>query len=473
VIWTGSDDGLVHLTRDGGANWLNVTPKGLAECLLNAIEIPPHDPSTAYIATTRYKFNDYSPGLYKTTDYGKTWARINSGIPYGAFTRVVREDEKQKELLFAGTETGIYISRNGGIEWQEFNLNLPVVPITDLMVKHGDLVVATSGRSFWVLDDLELIRQYRKNTFALYDPEEAVLGNWSSPLNKTNKEFKGTAPGHGINPANGVVIYYQLTDTTELEMEIKDATGRLVRSFSSKKDKSHQSYPGAPAAEPTLSKKKGLNRFVWDMRNKGIPGVPTAYLEGYLKGHKVVPGDYTLKFRSGEEKTSSTFTILPNPNYPLSAGDYIERDEYMLAMELTVTKMHRKVNAIFDLRKQLENVLKHMDKDAQAALYEEGKGLVAKMKNWDELMVQRKSKSYDDTGNYPNKFSSEYLFLINQTESEIPRITEPSKERLAELSVEWEILSATAGEIIETDIAAYNKQLWEAGIGALRMKLKQ
>jgi len=132
--------------------------------------------------------------------------------------------------------------------------------------------------------------------------------------------------------------------------------------------------------------------------------------------------------------------------------------------------MHQKVNAIFDLRRQLENVLKDMDKDAHAALYEQGKRLVAKMKNWDELMVQRKSKSYDDTGNYPNKFSSEYLFLINQTESEIPRITEPSRERLEELSVQWEELSPTADEIIKTDIPGFNQQLWEAGIGALRMK---
>jgi len=470
VIWTGSDDGLVHLTRDGGENWQNVTPKALEECLINAIELSPHDPSTAYIATTRYKFNDYTPGLYKTTDYGKSWSNISTGIPYGAFTRVIREDEKQKELLFAGTETGIYLSRNGGKSWQSFNLNLPVVPITDLIVKHGDLVVATSGRSFWVLDDLELIRQYSENTFALYQPEEAVLGNWGSPLNITNKEFKSSAPASGINPANGVVIYYQLTDTTELEMEIKDSSGRLVRSFSSKKDKSHRSYPGAPAAEPILPKKRGLNRFVWDMRNKGIPGVPTAYLEGYLKGHKAIPGDYTIEFRSGEERTTSTCTILPNPNYPQSAEEYREWAEYMLAMELNVTEMHQKVNTIFDLRKQVEDVLKHMDKETQAVLNKQGRELVVKMKNWDELMVQRKSKSYDDTGNYPNKFTAEFLFLINQTESGIPRITEPSRERLEELSLQWEGLSTKADEIIETDIPAYNKQLWEAGIGAVRMK---
>jgi len=473
VIWTGSDDGLVHLTRDGGDTWTNVTPNDLAECLINAIEISPHDPGTAYIATTRYKFNDYAPGLFKTTDYGKNWTNIFTGIPYGAFTRVVREDKKQKDLLFAGTETGIYISWNGGISWKAFNLNLPVVPITDLRVKHGDLIVATSGRSFWVLDDLELIRQYSAQSFSLYEPEVAVLGNWSSPLNKTNVKFKGTAPAHGINPANGVVIYYQLMDTTDVEMKIKDSTGRLVHSFSSIKDKSHKSYPGAPAADPSLPKKEGLNRFVWDMRNKGIIGVPTAYLEGYLKGHKVIPGDYTIELRSGEDEVTGSCTILPNPAYPLSAEQYREYDIYMLAMEKTVTEMHQKVNSIYDLSKQMEDVLKHIDKESETELYAGGKGLLAKMKDWDKLMVQRKSKSYDDTGNYPNKFTAEYLFLINQTESEIPRITEPSRERLEELSLQWEVLSVTADEIIETDIPAYNEQLWEAGIGAVRMKLKQ
>ncbi|HEC44697.1 MAG TPA: glycosyl hydrolase, partial [Bacteroides sp.] len=470
VIWAGSDDGLVHLTLDGGENWTDVTPKHLTECLINAIEVSPHDPATAYIATTRYKFNDYTPGLYKTTDYGKTWTSISTGIPQGAFTRVVREDEKRKDLLFAGTETGIYISWNGGKKWQAFNLNLPVVPITDLMVKHGDLIVATSGRSFWVLDDLEIIRQYKEQSLGLYKPEASVIGNWSSPLNKTSAKFKGIAARNGVNPANGVVIYYQLADTTDVEMEIKDSAGRLVRSFSSKKDKSYQKYPGAPAAEPLLPKKKGLNRFVWDMRYKNMIGVPTAYLEGYFRGHKVSPGIYTIGLKSADNEATTNCTILTNPTYPLSDEDYKEYDEFMLAMEISLNEMHQKVNTIFDMRKQLEDVLKNMDKEAKAELYEQGKALVAKMKKWDEDMVQRKSKAYDDVENFPNKFTAEYLFLINHTESSLPRVNEPSRERLAELTKQWEGFSATAEEIIETDIPGYNKQLWDAGIGAVRMK---
>jgi len=206
------------------------------------------------------------------------------------------------------------------------------------------------------------------------------------------------------------------------------------------------------------------------MRYEGMIGVPTAYLEGYFRGHKVSPGVYSIGLKSAESEATTNCTILPNPNYPLSAEDYKEYDEFMLAMENTLTEMHQKVNIIFDMRKQLEDILKNMDKEAKAELYEQGKALVTKMKNWDEEMVQRKSKAYDDVENFPNKFTAEYLFLINQTESSLPRVNEPSRERLAELSKQWEGLSTTAKEIMETDIPGFNKQLWDAGIGAVRMR---
>jgi len=230
-----------------------------------------------------------------------------------------------------------------------------------------------------VLDDLNVIRQHQTDSFNLYKPEQCVIGNWSSLLNKTNVKFKGTALLHGINPANGVVIYYNVVDTAAIEMEIKDMSGKLVRKFSSIKDKLFKSYPGAPSADPVLSKKKGLNRFVWDMRRKGIPGVPTAYLEGYMRGHKVPPGDYTIHIKSGENEVSTQCTILSNPNYPLTTKDYKEYDEYMLAMEKTVTEMHQKVNLVFDMKKQLETVLKDVDKKTNAELHKNGKALVTKM----------------------------------------------------------------------------------------------
>jgi photosystem II stability/assembly factor-like uncharacterized protein len=228
VIWTGSDDGYVHVTRDNGASWQNVTPAGLQECLINAIEVSPHDAATAYIATTRYKFNDHAPGLYKTTDYGKSWTKINTGIPNNAFTRVVREDEVRKDLLFAGTELGVFISWNGGKDWSAFQLNLPITPITDLRVHKGDLIAATSGRSFWVLDDLGLVRQYNKDAadFSLFKPESAMLMNGNSELDGNSAEFDGSNSYRGVNPATGVVMYYQLPELKEKEnitLDIKDA----------------------------------------------------------------------------------------------------------------------------------------------------------------------------------------------------------------------------------------------------------
>ena len=473
VIWTGSDDGLVQLTRDGGKTWTNVTPKGLTECLVNAIDVSPHDPATAYIATTRYKFNDHTPGLYKTTDYGKTWTNISKGIPYGAFTRVVREDEVRKGLLFAGTETGVYVSWNGGTSWQPLQLNLPVTPITDLKVTHGDLVVATSGRSFWILDDLGLLRQYKEEneSFTLYQPEDLVYGSWGSPLNSSSSNFDGTHPFYGVNPANGVVLYYQLpalADSIEVTMEFRDATGKLVRQLSSKKNASFQRYPGGPPADPTIPKSKGLNRFVWDTRYPTMVGVPTAYIEGNFRGHRTAPGNYTVTLKYAGKEAKSDFKILPNPVYEITPATYATHNEFMLNMENALNDMHTKINTILKMREQIETVLKDMgDKPAYAAIKKEGSALVEKMKAWDEDMVQRRSKAYDDVENFPNKFTANYLFLINETDSDIPRVNQSSRDRLAELNKEWEGLNARAKTIIETDVPAYTNKLWSAGIGAV------
>ena len=190
VFYTGSDDGYVYITKNGGGSWQNVTPKGLQECLINAIEVSPNDPATAYIATTRYKFNDYTPAIYKTTNYGKTWQNISTGIPYGSFTRVVREDAKREDLLYAGTEKGIYISWNGGTNWEPFQLNLPIAPITDLKVHQGNLIVSTSGRGFWILDDLTVLDKYKADKKAkLYQPNDALYGYWASPLSGDAESF--------------------------------------------------------------------------------------------------------------------------------------------------------------------------------------------------------------------------------------------------------------------------------------------
>lgn len=478
VIWVGTDDGYVQVTRDNCKTWTNVTPKTLQECLVNAIEVSPHDPATAYIATTRYKFNDQAPKLMKTTDYGKTWTDITGNIPYGAYTRVIREDPKRKDLLFAGTETGLYISWNGGKNWELFNLNLPVTPITDLMIKHDDLIVATMGRAYWILDDLELLRQYKevKDQAVLYTPADAVLSNDGSEMNGNNADFDGTNPLRGVNPANGIVIYYNLPeamDSTDIEMIITDKNGAVVRRLSSKEDKDFQSYDGGPSAEPKLPKKKGLNRFVWDMRYSTLLGAPTVYIEAGYRGHKASPGEYTLQLNTGKQTLKSNFNILPNPLYDLSPADYAEYHAFLSAGEKEVNTMHQMVNDMMKLQTQLNNIISKLNNKGQEGLKKEAQELLQKMKTWDEAMVQRKAKAYDDVDNFDNKFTANYLFVVNQAENSIPRITQPERDQIATLNAAWQTFKQQGETILNTAVPALNKKLYDAGIGALWIGQKE
>ena len=471
VLWTGSDDGLVHVTRNGGDTWENVTPKGLSECLINAIDVSPHDPATAYIATTRYKFNDYTPALYKTTDYGKTWNNISSGIPYGSFTRVVREDVSRKNLLYAGTEKGIYISWNGGASWEPFQLNLPVTPITDLMVHQGDLIVATSGRSFWILDDLGALAQYKNqnSNFGIMKPEDAYNGSWDSPLNTNSNGFKGTNPFYGVNPANGVVLYYELPSTIaseEITLEILNEDGKLIRKFSSEKDLNYKKHEGGgPPPAPILSRDEGLNRFVWDMLYPIIPGIPDTYIEANFTGHMAPPGTYTLKLQMGDKTISTTANILETPGFETKPGQYDAYDAFMTEMEKNVTQMHLMVNTLYNAGAQLKDIVKGMEEND---LKKAGIALYNKLNQWDEDMIQRKSKAYDDVENFPNKFTAEYLFLIDQTNSAIPRVNTSSRNRKDELDKEWQRLKMQGNSFLEKELPDFNKKLWEAGIGAIR-----
>ena len=472
VFWTGSDDGLVHVTRDGGESWNNVTPKGLKECLINTIDISPHDPATAYIATTRYKFNDYTPALYKTTDYGKTWTNISSGIPQGAFTRVVREDQSRKNLLYAGTEKGMYISWNGGASWESFQLNLPQTPITDLKVHKGDLIVATSGRAFWILDDLGLLNKYNASSKGLkiYEPEDTYYATWYSDLNENSESFKGTDPFAGINPANGMVLYYELpeiADSVEVTIMIKNDAGKLIRKYSSIEDPDYRKWDGGPSADPVLSKKKGLNRLVWNLNHPTKPGVPDVYFETNFSGHRAAPGTYSIELQVEGQTATTQGKIVNTPGVEISADQHKEYDAFMTTVEANVTEMHHMINSLYGVQQQLKSVLKNLEDEA---LKSEGKELLSKLVAWDEDMVQRKSKAYDDVENFPNKFTAEYLFLIDQTNSPIPRVNKSSKERKAELDLQWAPLKQKAEGFINTDIPAYNKRLWEAGIGALRLE---
>ncbi|MBL0889346.1 MAG: glycosyl hydrolase [Gemmatimonadaceae bacterium] len=475
VIWTGSDDGLVYHTRDNGATWKNVTPRGLPETLINAIEVSPHDRGTAYIATTRYKFHDHTPGLYKTTDYGATWTKIDKGIPAEAFTRVVREDDVRRDLLYAGTERGLFLSWDGGKNWIPFQLNLPRTPITDLRVHQGNLIAATSGRSFWILDDLTLLRQHKIDLPALhlYQPADAYLVNGGSALNAPAPDFTGADTFAGVNPANGVVLYYQLpelSDSSHITLEIRDAAGRVIRTISSRKDSSARSWAGGPPAPSTLPKAKGLNRFVWDMRHETLPGVPGVYIEASYRGHKAVPGRYRFTLKHGDKTVETDGTILPNPLYAVEAATYAEYDAFMTRAEAELAVMHGTVNRLQDVRTQLKTMLAALPAEERyTGVRRSADSLAARLAAWDSAMVSRRTRAYDDVENYAQQFTANWMFMVNATESDLPRVNQSSRDRLTELQTTWQSLKARSDAFVGRDIPALNRQLWDLGIGAIRL----
>jgi hypothetical protein len=352
-------------------------------------------------------------------------------------------------------------------------LNLPVTPITDLRIHKGNLIASTSGRGFWILDDLSALRQYKKDAapFGIYRPENAYIVNGSSEMDQPEEEFKGANIFRGVNPATGVVMYYQLPElkkTDEITIEIKDAAGNIVRSFSSKADEKFKRYDGGPKPDPLLPKVKGLNRFVWDMRYLTMAGVPDVRIDGGYSGHQAPPGKYSITIKMSEQSLSTETEILANPLYATNASGYTEYHQTMLGMETELTVMHRMINSLYEKQIQLESLLSSLPAgDKFAAVKKEGEALLKKMKAWDEDMVQRKSKAYDDVENYPNKFTANYLFLINQTESDIPRVNQPSVDRLKELNTRWAALKARGIEIRDKDIPALNKRFWDVGLGAI------
>jgi len=474
VFYSGSDDGFVQLTQDNGNTWQNITPKNLGETLVNAIEVSPHDSATVYIATTKYKLGDYTPALYKSTNYGKSWTNISTGIPNGAYTRVVREDENTKGLLYAGTEQGVYISFNDGASWQPFQLNLPVTPILDLKVHRNDLIVATSGRSFWILDNLSLVAQFQQNNkdFKLYTPEPIVYGNWGSAMNSNS--FNGTQEFEGVNPVNGVELYYYLPNVSEddeVTLTITNATGKVINTLTSTKDESYIPHNGggAPPA-PVLSKKEGVNRFVWNMQHAIVPGVPGVYIEAGFGGHKVIPGTYTATLRYKGEAVKKQVIIKNNPSYTISKSQFTEYDTFMNEVEGNVTEMHQLVNTLKTAQDGISKLLKSMEaSNKNSLLVTEGKELLKELEAWDDQMVQRRSQAYDDVENFENKFTAEYLFLMNQTNGSIPRLNQSNINRKAELDVQWQQLKTTGNILRNSRLPAYNKKLWDAGYGAIRL----
>jgi hypothetical protein len=459
VIYTGSDDGLVHVTRDGGKSWINITPKDLGEAVVNAIEVSPHDPATVYVAAHKYKLNDFTPFAYKSNDYGKTWTKIVNGIPYGACVRVVREDDTRKGLLYAGTETGLYISYDDGASWTNFQRNLPVTPITDLKVHQNNLIAATQGRSFWILDELQPIRSFDPSAVVklslLPIPTAHRISGYS--IFDSNGEEKAKYPiTTASNPATGAVLYYQLPDSVKsLTIDIKNQNGEVVRSFSNKPKSSNSN--NSFRNEPVLSVKKGLNRFAWNLRRQGMPTIDNVYIEGSYAGRKIVPGTYTVTLTADGAQQSTTLVLKADPRINASAADFAAQDELLAKLEQDVTDIHVAVTRMRGLSKQIKDMVKLVEQDnSKSDVVSMGNEIVKKMSIWEEKLIQPKSQAYDDVINFVNKLSANIIFVHGELNGTIPYVTAGQKARYAELHAEWLVYKKEMDELLSKDVAELN-----------------
>ena len=476
VIWAGTDDGLVQLTRDGGATWQNVTPKGSPEWIqVNSIELSPHDKATAYVAATRYKFDDLHPYLYKTTDYGKTWTRIDAGIPDGAFTRVVREDPVRRGLLFAGTETGLYLSLDDGTSWRPFQRNLPVVPITDLAVKNGDLVVATQGRSFWILDDLTPLR--------LWDDRLATSAAHLFPPRPTPR-FAAEAPREeatlprsvGKNLPAGVIVDFWLKgkpgkdEVVTLEILSGD---KVIRTLSSEKkdlagdlkERSEQEEMRKDLDKP-LELKEGLNRVIWDMRILKPTLVPKAvFNEGDKAPPRVAPGSYRVRLTAAGQSFNETFEVRPNPTSPATPEDLRAQFDLLEAIRDALSSVHETVMEIRDVRDQVADLGARAKRLGKGDALEKQASVLAEKLTAIELeLTNPEIKSDEDDLNYEPKLDHDFTYLAAIVASADRRPTPGSVEVYRALkgklnAVHAQFEAVLAGEVADFSRAAENLKL--------------
>jgi photosystem II stability/assembly factor-like uncharacterized protein len=470
VIYTGSDDGLVHVTRDGGKTWNNITPTDLGEALVNAIDVSPHDPATVYIAATKYKVNDFTPFAYKSNDYGKTWTKIVNGIPYGACVRVVREDERRKGLLFAGTETGLYISYDDGANWKNFQRNLPVTPITDLKVHKGNLIAATQGRSFWILDELQPIRSFDPEASAqvkLLPIAETFRISGYSMFDNNRQSSEKYPVTTSANPATGAVIYYHLPDQDSIKsvvLEVKDRNGNVVRTFSNNPPKSNSN--NSFRLEPTLSVKRGLNRFVWNLRRQGMPTIDDVYIEGSYNGGKIAPGIYSVILKVDGQEQSTQLVLQGDPRINVADAEYAKQDELLKKLEQDVTDIHVAVTRMKGLQKQLHELVELLSSDvSKAAAVKSAKAIMEKITSWESKLIQPKSQSYDDVINFVNKLSANIIFVHGEMNSNVPYVTGGAVARFEELHDEWLVYKNEMEGLLKNDVAAFNELCRTLSIG--------
>lgn len=483
ILWAGSDDGLVHLSRDGGAHWQNVTPPALPEwSFITALEQSAHAPGTIYLSATRYKLDDYSPYLYKTTDYGATWLRIDGSFPMyqgrPQITRIIREDPIAQGLLFVGTETGLYFSLDDGANWQRMAANLPITPIYDMRIKDGDLVVATHGRAFWILDDITPLRELPSK---IQNPKSAILFSprptirltlgWSVNMFRgpgknymmglgsaitfieekgENNEQKRKMLDAGENPPQGVILYYWLEaiPASPIKLTILDKAGNEVKSFTSK-------GADTPKEETTLPAKPGLNRFVWDMRYPDAVKVPgDLTTEKAVTGPRAAPGHYQAQLTVGDTSQRVPFTILVDPRIDVSQADL--DTQFALWQQITdkISDTHRGINKLRKIRRQLDGWIERAEDNQQ--IVDAARSIHQKLSTIERELIQTEAKTGNDRLRLPARLNTKLIGLISIVAAADARPPQQTYDVLGHLGGQVDEQLALLDGIIGDDLAAFN-----------------
>jgi photosystem II stability/assembly factor-like uncharacterized protein len=472
LIWAGTDDGLIQITRDEGKNWTNVTPKDLAEwSRVSLIEASPHDAGTAYVAIDRHQNDDLAPYIYKTSDYGATWSRITTGIPDGSFVRAVREDPKRKGLLYAGTERGVYVSFDDGAHWRSLQINLPITPVHDLVVKNDDLVLATHGRSFWILDDVSPLRQFADSVAGedmhLYQPATAY------------RVHTGEAPAQfafdGKNPPNGAVIYFYLKQAPkpetkqEVKIEILDAAGNVIRKYSSSKAEplDEPLDPDGKKPEKQIKLEEGLNRFVWDLRYDESNRVPGYFLWEYNEGAKgplALPGKYQVRLTSAQngstgKSLTAPFEVKIDPRVITAQSDLEKQFKLLMDVREQLNRVYDAVNQIQDVREQLDGLKKRLaPAESTKALFDGASALDVKLiAVRDPLINFRISASEDSLAYVPGldaKLASLSMAVAGFSDS---APTEAQYREFEKLKTQTDELLARWEQVRNADIVNFQK----------------
>ncbi len=447
VIWAGSDDGMLSKTEDGGATWEEVTPRDNEDKMVNSIEISPHDPNTVYIATPRYKYDDHNPYIYKTTNNGRSWEMIADGIPEGSFVRVVREDPVRPGLLYAGTETGMYISVDGGDNWQKFQRNLPTVPITDLQVNGVDLAISTQGRAFWILDDLSPLRQGAEDR----DEDKAYL----------------YAPATAYDARVGnmtlqAVIYYTLGEEydlseTPLKMEIINSAGEVVRTLEA--DANNRDGGGSESAYK-LPANKGLNKATWDYRGENYSEIKDLYVlsgggDNITGGPKQRPGNYTVRLTFDGEVMEQPLTVQYDPRVEVTNAQLMEKYELTDQIDASLRDLTDSLKTVRDARNQAQAQKGDAANDEE--LKELAQAIIDAVDAWEAKVVSVDRTYFQDTLNWPDMVFADMQDIYRIVDNIVPPMNQRMRDRYGHINDRWLALKPEYEAILSGPVAAFNE----------------